>query len=492
MKNILLIAILFLTSLVAKAEDYYDIPAGWEKVVEFESNLSNLNLVANNKLIYLGSLNLYSTNGGLTFDSLKLMKNVYGTKAFFINDDLFLPGYFQNNSILYKVILFNNQVDTLKNSNSNYIYGNFDLIHTCKNTSNIGLSYLDGKGIMFSIDNGNTWESKKFSYTKCYYKGDNYYNLLFDCSNPNRWIYFDYFTSDWCSNWSYFITDDNGLNFRKIEKPKFNIKISSQEKYNSDNSFTDKYFGFDNSNSAISINYIKIENPKKQYPYFYFLNNGFKFIDINDSQKDRSFNMDSIMANYLKVDSVYEGAVSIDKDYYLTKDNKILFMSYDKLPSNSKDTIFQKMFLFDYKTMKLEQLLDRKISLVKDANFYSNSILHFDYNGGYVYYDLTAPQKPNELQKKIIIRRKIQDATSIETESEKLESICLQDGKIVFEKEYQNPTIEIIDIVGKSLDYKILSNNPLTIEPNPNTTKGAYFLKIKDNQKEKNYKFIFE
>lgn len=492
MKNILLIAILFLTSLVAKAEDYYDIPAGWEKVVEFDSKLQNLHLVASNKLIYLGYQNIYSTNGGVSFDSLKFLGDISGSKAFFIEDDLFVPTYIKYSPVLCKANLSNKNFDTVLNKSKSihYVWGNYDKILADKDNSFIILSYYDGQAIIFSNDKGNSWEGKTFPKYNCNQRGDNEYNFIIDCTNPNRWILIDDFVSDWCQNSTYLITEDNGINYRKIEVPRINLISNYQERYPSPSfGFTDKYFGFDNSNSAISINYTRI--PKQGNVVRYF-NNGFKFIDIYDSTKDRSFNMDSLIASYLKVDSVYEGSVTIDKDYYLTKDNKILFMSYDKLPSKSKDTIFRKIFLFDYKTKQLEQLMNRKIPLIKDANFYSNSILHFDYNGGYVYYDLTAPQKSNELQKKIIIRRKIQDATSIVTESEKLESICLQDGKIVFEKEYQNPTIEIIDMVGKTLDYKILSTNPLTIEPNPNRTKGAYFLKIKDNQIEKNYKFIFE
>lgn len=131
MKTILIIALLFISALAAKADDYYDIPVGWVKVVEFDStNNISIFLAENNKIIYYNAV----------VDSLMrgwFFSNDFGKK--------FIKFYLRPSSDLRKSFIYKGKLCFFDNTNGGFHLFRFDI--DTQTTDSIKVTEPVGGGI---------------------------------------------------------------------------------------------------------------------------------------------------------------------------------------------------------------------------------------------------------------------------------------------------------------------------------------------------------
>lgn len=249
MKAKILILILIISALAKlKADDYYDIPAGWEKLYEFE-NAYGVNVLAeNNQILIFGNTYMYSYDNGKTFNELN--KNVYTDRGFtmFYHGKLFTGKVLGPNGWYF--IRYDLQKNTFDSVNISPWFSSelleikvneLDSTLIAKFKISGSIHSADSHLCLISRDGGDNWEFLDLKRVSNY----NFYEILFDKRTKGRWIYKVTNTDTDNSNAPdmVFLTEDNGKSFTELVKPNLNMDLL----YNTSNNDNNLSLDYNNS-----------------------------------------------------------------------------------------------------------------------------------------------------------------------------------------------------------------------------------------------------
>lgn len=491
-KYLLLIVLILLCTKLSKADEYYDIPVGWEKLIEFDNAWSVSVIAEKNQILVTGGYYMYSSDNGKTFIPLNNIVKYYrgfNEGMFFYKGKLLGIDYVNDDGFyLYKYILQTGLYDSTRitfpiNAYPDKFYVNeIDSTIIVKLVIRGGMHSCSSQVFFITRDGGDNWEYLPL------YRNDrncNFYEIIFDMKTPGKWIYktsdsddptFASIEPDMT-----FITEDNGKTFKKKD---LNIKLKPLDKYSND----DKYLSYDYENSV-----------RGYYLYYYnSLNNqdikGYKINDLVGNTNIKYENIETLVSDIFKQDTSIKKHFSIEHDYS-TKYNQMLFLTAEYFLKNDKvtqlvDSNFRKIVLYNIES-KIPQIILKRYIDLPDGQKYDDptDLLFFDKQSGNVFVELCKNRNNN--QRRIIIRKQLQDPSSIEAQNKQIETISIKNKKVTINNEFIEPKISIFDLMGKQINYKISSLIPLSFELPDNLTYGIYFLKIEDKLKIYNYKLIF-
>ncbi|MCX6147074.1 MAG: hypothetical protein NTW25_07460 [Candidatus Kapabacteria bacterium] len=485
-KYYLIIALILLCTSLSRADDYYDIPVGWEKLIEYESAYGVSIRAEKNQILASGSRNMYSNDNGKTFQPLEnLLKPIYGLsdRSYFYNGKLCEFTHFDDGYYIFRYDIQAGTFDSvqvtksLPASFSKLYFSDTDSTIIAKFETSGGLHSSPSQVCFISRNGGDNWE-----YLPLYRnnRNCNFYEIIFDMKSPGKWIYktsdsddptFAAIEPDMT-----FITEDNGKTFKKKD---LNIKLTPMKDIYNDTD--DKYLSYDYDNSARG--YLIANN---------LYTKGFQIRDLLYLKENKIEDLEKLFIKLFAKDTTKLNQVAIIYNNYVTNNLESLFQTSDNLTmkNNIQDTLYEKISLYNIESSNLNLLLAKNSPKLNNTSIsYSTKILFFDKKSGKVFVEICQPK--SGYQRRIIIRKQIENPSTIELQNEHIETITIKDRKIIINNEFIEPKILIFDLLGKQINYKISSVIPLSFELPDNLTYGIYLLKIEDKLKIYNYKLIF-
>lgn len=494
-KYLLIIALIVLSNSLSKADDYYEIPPGWEKVIEFDSTKGvYLTAYKDQILVYERHINsrgydtsfaFYSNDFGRKFENLNnlIKPDIQYYEHAKINYTMFINGKLSGISqrptgwLLFKYDFNTGTADSFKIapafacSLGDVLFNNLDSTIIVK--FYFQKTIVDGASNLcfISRDGGNTWE-----YLDLYRnpRNCNLYNILYDKTKFGRWVYTasDY---DGIEPVMHFLTEDNGKTFEKLINPNLNIdalSIDNNDK-NLSSYFHNSVYRYliknnSKSRSGLIINDIFYNQPQKTLD----LKNDISYLFSNIKDSNTSINIYN--------DDIFEV-------------KNVLFFTVDNFASSNKknDTLYQKIFSNLNLTNEYFFHLFRKVYYPSSTRGIPTKLLFFDKENSCIYVEICDPRiSETSAKKRIIIRRQIFINTGINEVDNTTQTINLENNTIKINQEFITPIIKIFDVIGRNIGNKISSLNPFTIELIENLPNGVYFLNIEDNLKHYNYKLI--
>lgn len=208
--------------------------------------------------------------------------------------------------------------------------------------------------------------------------------------------------------------------------------------------------------------------------------------------------MDSSLINFENyiAKTYYNQVVNYSYDirsYATTANLNYIVFSRDKFRPNNlnKDTLNSRCIVYNSSNNEILLLLKKSVSIATfDNGKYEDptKFIFFDKKSKNIYLEICKPTSEN--QRRIIIIKQLQDLTKIENYYDSAKAIQIIDNKLTVNKEFIEPRISIIDILGREIEYKTLITSPLSLEFKENLNTGLYFLNIIENNKSYNYKII--